>query len=188
MKKCFSRVIALIVAGLLLTSCNSLTQYSINEQDIDKSLGKAQQFQNQIGVAGLIDAHITLTELSTQIGRKELDYVTLSGIAKMGVTSLLGSQHAEMKLTMKARTLFNQQQGAIFLKNMQITDVQIYPEKMQPVLKTLIPYLNPSLKSHFNQQPIYVLHADRRRLEFLVKKFAKHLEVKPGELIIHFTD
>ena len=66
--------------------------------------------------------------------------------------------------------------------------MQVQPEKMQGVLKTLTPYLNESLKSYFNQKPAYVLSTDRSKAESLAKRFAKGLEVKPGELIIPFTD
>jgi hypothetical protein len=71
---------------------------------------------------------------------------------------------------------------------MELVDVQVQPEKMQGVLKTLTPYLNESLKSYFNQKPAYVLSTDRSKAESLAKRFAKGLEVKPGELIIPFTD
>ncbi|HBH68108.1 MAG TPA: hypothetical protein DDY50_07315, partial [Erwinia persicina] len=62
------------------------------------------------------------------------------------------------------------------------------PEKMEGVLKTLTPYLNESLKNYFNQKPAYVLSTDRSKAESLAKRFAKGLEVKPGELVIPFTD
>jgi hypothetical protein len=50
------------------------------------------------------------------------------------------------------------------------------------------PYLNQSLRSYFNQQPAYVLREDASTGEALAKKYAKGIEVKPGEIIIPFTN
>ncbi|MCU5775395.1 lipoprotein [Erwiniaceae bacterium BAC15a-03b] len=187
MKKVFPGLIALIFVGLL-AGCNQLTQYSISEQEVNEALQKHNNYEKQIGVAGLADAHIVLTDLSSKIGREEPNKVTLTGTAKVDITSLFGPQKADMVLTMKAQPVFDQQQGAIFLKDLQIVDAQVQPEKMQSVLKTLTPYLDQSLKSYFDQKPAYVLSADRSKAESLAKRFAKGLEVKPGELVIPFTD
>lgn len=51
-----------------------------------------------------------------------------------------------------------------------------------------MPYLNQSLRNYFNQQPAYVLREDSSEGEALAKKLAKGIEVKPGEIIIPFTD
>lgn len=56
------------------------------------------------------------------------------------------------------------------------------------MVQTLIPYLNQSLRSYFNQQPAYVLREDASTGEALAKKYAKGIEVKPGEIIIPFTN
>ena len=55
-------------------------------------------------------------------------------------------------------------------------------------MKALTPYLNQSLKSYFDQKPAYVLNPDNSKTEALAKKLAKGLEVKPGELVILFSD
>ncbi len=49
------------------------------------------------------------------------------------------------------------------------------------------PYLNQSLRSYFSQQPAYVLREDASTGEALAKKYAKGIEVKPGEIVIPFT-
>jgi len=71
---------------------------------------------------------------------------------------------------------------------MEIVDAQVQPEKMASIMKTLTPYLNESLKRYFNERPAYVLSADRSKGEALAKKLAKGIEVKPGQLVIPFTD
>ncbi|MFX2609325.1 MULTISPECIES: lipoprotein [Enterobacter] len=178
---------ALIVSGLL-AGCNQLTQYTVSEQEINQALEKHNNFAKDIGVPGLADAHIVLSNLASQIGREEPNKVTLSGDATLDMTSLFGNQKADIKLKLKALPVFNKEKGAIFLQEMEIVDAVVTPDKMKPVLQTLMPYLNQSLRNYFNQQPAYVLSEDKSKGEALAKKYAKGIEVKPGEIIIPFTD
>ncbi|MCA7012152.1 lipoprotein [Dickeya dadantii] len=187
MKK--SGLAALALLGTLLVSgCNQLAQYSLSEQEINQYLQQHNDYQKQLGVPGVVDAHITLTELTSQIGRAEPGKVTLSGNAKVDISSLLGKQQADMKLTLKAQPVFNKEEGAIYLKDMELVDYSVQPEKLQTVLQTLTPYLNQSLKSYFDQKPAYVLNPERSNKEALAKKLAKGIEVKPGQLVIMLTD
>ena len=170
---------ALIVSGLLV-GCNQLTQYTITEQEINQSLAKHNNFSKDIGLPGVADAHIVLTNLTSQIGREEPNKVTLTGDANLDMNSLFGSQ--------KAMPVFDKEKGAIFLKEMEVVDATVQPEKMQTVMQTLLPYLNQALRNYFNQQPAYVLREDGSQGEAMAKKLAKGIEVKPGEIVIPFTD
>ena len=178
---------ALIVSGLLV-GCNQLTQYTVSEQEINQALEKHNNFSKDIGVPGLADAHIVLSNLTSQIGREEPNKVTLAGDANLDMTSLFGNQKANIKLKLKALPVFNKEKGAIFLQEMEVVDADVTPDKMKPVMQTLMPYLNQSLRNYFNQQPAYVLSEDKSKGEALAKKYAKGIEVKPGEIIIPFTD
>ena len=178
---------ALIVSGLLV-GCNQLTQYTVSEQEINQALQKHNNFSKDIGVPGLADAHIVLTNLTSQIGREEPNKVTLAGDADLDMSSLFGNQKANIKLKLKALPVFNKEKGAIFLQEMEVVDAKVSPDKMAPVLQTLMPYLNQSLRNYFNQHPAYVLSEDKSKGEALAKKYAKGIEVKPGEIIIPFTD
>ena len=77
---------------------------------------------------------------------------------------------------------------AIFLQEMEVVDAKVAPEKLQSVIQALLPYLNQSLRSYFSQQPAYVLREDASTGEALAKKYAKGIEVKPGEIVIPFTN
>ena len=178
---------ALMLSGLL-AGCNQLTQYSVNEQEINQALEKHNNFSKDIGLPGIADAHVVLTNLTSQIGREEPNKVTLTGDANLDMSSLFGSQKATLKLKLKALPVFNKEKGAIFLQEMEVVDAQVEPQKMQSVLQTIVPYLNQSLRNYFNQQPAYVLSEDRSKGESLAKKYAKGIEVKPGEIVIPFTD
>lgn len=176
-EKVFFFAAALVVSGLLV-GCNQLTQYTISEQEINQALEKRNNFSKDIGLPGIADAHIVLTNLASQIGREEPNKVTLTGDAGLDMNSLFGSQKATMKLKLKALPVFDKEKGAIYLQEMEVVDATVTPEKMQSVLQTLLPYLNQSLRSYFNQRPAYVLREDSSKGEALAKKLAKGIEVK----------
>lgn len=92
---------ALIVSGLLV-GCNQLTQYTVSEQEINQALQKRNNFAKDIGVPGVADAHIVLSNLASQIGREEPNKVMLSGDASLDMNSLFGSQKANIKLKLKS--------------------------------------------------------------------------------------
>ncbi|MBJ3815502.1 lipoprotein [Shimwellia pseudoproteus] len=177
----------LMISGLLV-GCNQLTQYTVSEQEINQALAKQNNFSRDIGVPGLANAHITLRNLTSQIGRSEPDKITLTGNADLDMTSLFGNQKAQIALTMRAHPVFNKEQGAVYLQEMEVTNADVKPEKMQAVLQTITPYLNQALRNYFNQQPAYVLSDDRSKGEALAKKYAQGLEVKPGQIIIPFVN
>lgn len=180
--------VAILAATLALTACNKLTQYRISEQQINAYLAKHNQFEKQIGVPGLLDARITLSQLSSQIGRSEPNTITLSGHASVAISSLLGPQQSELQLTLRAKPVYLRDEGAIYLRDLTLVDYQVTPEKMATLMKALAPYLDQSLRSYFDQQPAYVLNPDNSKSEALARQLAKGLEVKPGELVIPLTD
>lgn len=102
----------------------------------------------------------------------------------MDISSLLGAQSADAVLTLKAQPVFDKTNSAIYLKEMELVDYQVTPEKMDTVFKTLTPYLNQALKNYFDQKPAYVLSDENSKTEALAKKLAKGIEVKPGQIAI----
>ncbi|SLM63219.1 Putative lipoprotein yceB precursor [Dickeya aquatica] len=178
----------LLFSILLLGGCGPLTQYSLSEQEINQYLQQHNDYQKTLGVQGVMDAKITLTHLSSQIGRTEPGKVTLSSDANVDLHSLLGSQQAALKLTLKAQPVFDKQNGAIYLKEMELVDYSVQPQALQTVLQTLIPYLRSSLTGYFDQKPAYVLSPEHSSKEALARKLAKGIDVKPGQLVIMLTD
>lgn len=179
---------AVMVVSGLVVGCNQLTQYTVSEQEINQALAKRNNFSKDIGLPGVADAHIVLTNLASAIGREEPNKVALTGDAKLDMTSLFGNQKANIRLKLKALPAFNKEKGAIYLQEMEVVDATVEPEKMQTILQTLIPYLNQSLRNYFNQQPAYLLSEDKSAGESMAKKYAKGIEVKPGLIIIPFIN
>lgn len=106
-------IAGIVAAGLVLAACNKLTQYTITEQDMNQYLQKYNNFQKQIGISGLVDADITVDQLNSQIGRTDPNKVTLTGHAKVNISSILGPQTSDLQITLQAQPVYNSEQGAI---------------------------------------------------------------------------
>ncbi len=183
-----SLVLPLMIAiSLLLAGCSKLTQYTVSEQEVNEYLQQHNEFERSLGVPGLVNANMALTQLKSDIGRAEAGKVRLMGNALVDISSLLGREKASMTLTLQAQPWYDADQGAIYLKNMKVIDYQIAPEHLQSAFAVFAPYLDNTLKSYFDNRPAYVLDADNNKNEAMAKRLAKGLEVRPGQIVIPFT-
>lgn len=173
---------------VLLTGCSSLTQYTVSEQAINGYLQKHNNYQQQFNVAGLVDANVQLADLQTEIGQTDPGKVGVSGTAKVNMGSILGAQSGALQLALRAKPVYDHENGAIYLKEMELADYKLQAGSMEFAMKALMPYLNESLKLYFNQHPVYVLGADNNQAEALARQLAKRLEVQPGQLVIPFIN
>lgn len=178
---------ALLLTSSLLAGCNGLTQYTLTEQQINQALQQRIHFSKNIGLTGFADASVNLGVLQSQIGREEPGKITLTGEVKVLLTSLFGDQQATLYLSLKTQPVFDKQQGAIYLHELQLTQSQAVPEKLNGALSTLSPFLNQALRNYFNENPVYVLDGKRSKAEAMAKKYAKGIEVKAGEIVIPFA-
>ncbi|CDH31754.1 lipoprotein [Xenorhabdus bovienii] len=178
---------ALVLVGLV-SGCDQFKDFSINEGLMNDYLLKKVHYQKKISIPGIANANITLGDLSSQIGRQNPEKIELSTQAKVQLATLLGTIQADMKLTIKAKPVFDAEKGAIFVKELEIVDYQTTPEKAAAPVKALIPYLNTSLSEFFDTHPVYVLNPEKSKAEAAASQFAKRLEIKPGKLVIGLTD
>lgn len=181
-------IVALLSLCGVIAGCDQLTEFSISEDTINNHLAKHTHYSKKIGIAGLADATIDLANLSTQIGRAEPNKITLMGVAKINLETLFGSTQAEVSLTITSLPYFDVNTGAIYLKQLEISDHKITPEKMASTISPILPIVNNSLKAYFEKNPVYLLQPEKSKAEALAKKIAKGLEVKPGKLVIPLVE
>ncbi|KLU15265.1 MULTISPECIES: lipoprotein [Xenorhabdus] len=177
----------LVLAGLI-SGCDQFKEVSINEGLLNDYLLKRVHYQKQISLPAATKANITLGELTSQIGRQDPEKIELSTLAKVQLVTLLGTVHADMKLTIRAKPLFDAKKGAIFIKELEIVDYQTTPEKVATPIKMLLPYLNVSLSEFFDAHPVYVLNPEKSKSEATALKLAKGLKIQPGKLVIDLDD
>lgn len=169
---------------LLLAGCDSFNHYSISEDAINQSLNNRQQIERNLGIAGLFQVTFTLEQLKSRISRDKLGFVTLNGKGKINLTTLLGKQALDFKLTVSAQPSFNKQQSAIFLQNFNLTEFKVTPNKLSPVMNKLDLLINRALSDYFAQHPAYTLSSKHGLKEAVIKPFVRDLDVQPGAIVI----
>ncbi|ELZ5939320.1 lipoprotein [Providencia sp. 21OH12SH02B-Prov] len=182
-------ILAAIIGCLtILTGCSQITEFSISENTLNQYLATKVKYNHKVGISGVADADIQLANLKSEIGRSEPGKVALTGDATVNLDTLLGKTEAKIALTLTARPYFDVKTGSIYLKELNISQYQVTPENMDTAIAAVIPYLNSSLETFFETQPVYVLNPDNGAAEATAKKLAKGLEIKPGKLIIPLVE
>ncbi len=112
----------LFAAALIVAACSLAVINSPNTPSPNKKL--TSRLRNIIIISkrypapfGVVDAHIVLTNLTSQIGREEPNKVTLTGDANLDMNSCSVARKATMKPKLKALPVFDKEKGAIFLKD-----------------------------------------------------------------------
>lgn len=190
MKKITLRLSVFLMA-LVLFGCAGLSEmaskYALSETMLNNYLKSHLGTTQKVNISGLADAKLGFSDLKASIGRDAPNRVTLSGNANLAIASLLGSQNADIKVTMSARPDFDSAKGAIYLKDLELTNYDLQSTLGSGNgMKVLLPYLNTALQYYFNNQPVYVLDPQNSPLESLVTKVASGVQVKEGQIVFSF--
>lgn len=154
---------ALLLLFGIIAGCDQLTKFSISENTINHYLAKHTNYSKKIGIASIADASIYLSNLSAQIGLTEPNKITLTGVSKINLASPLGSTQAEVFLVITSLPYFDVKAGAIYLKELEISDYKITPEKMTTTISPILPITNNSLKAYFEK--IQSIHYNRKKVK-----------------------
>lgn len=168
----------------LVVGCDQLKQFDVSENLINNYLSQKTQLQKHIGEDNVVSADIQLKDLAIQIGRTEPGKVSLSGTVDLKIESFLGNTQANVLLTLSGQPVYQAEQGAIYIKSMSIDSYKVTPEKMDALIIALKPYLDSSISTYFDNQPVYVLNPEKNSAEAAAFKLAKGIEVKPGKFVI----
>ena len=151
---------ALFVLTSLVTGCDQIRQFDVSEKVINDYLSQKSGLQKHIGE------------------------VSFSGSASLKIDSLFGKTGANVNLTLSGQPFYQAELGAIYIKSMKIDSYKVSPEKMEPVVMALKPYLDTTIATYFDNQPVYVLNPEKNSAEAAAFKLAKGIEVKPGKFVI----
>lgn len=167
--------------------CGCRPQITITEQQVNDALVKRGLYQKEVGLPGLLQAKITVTQLAALIGRDAANNVVLTGNAHIEFNSLFKNDEARVALTLRALPHFDKQAGAIYLYDLELVSAKVDPQRVQPTIDLLLPYFSQSLADYFKHKPAYVLSEDKSLAERLAKTFVQDLRVTEGKLVIPLT-
>lgn len=185
--KSFTKKIAVLFFVTFLAGCSQLadmaSQYALSESMLNNYIQRHLGETKTINTSGLANANISFDKLKADIGREDAEKVTLSGNAKFALSSLLGSQSADLSLKMKARPIYDSATGAVYLKDLEVSDYKLDSTLGSVGSSALLPYVNQAIQYYFNTQPVYTLSASNSALEAVVLKVGTNIEVKQGQLV-----
>ncbi|PJG57862.1 lipoprotein [Aeromonas cavernicola] len=176
--------LCLLSLTLLLGGC-SLTQYNVSESEINQYLKEQVAFEKQLGIPGIISSKIRLDEMQSRIGRSQADRIELDAAGDLQVSSPLGSQQMKIRFALRARPDYVADQGAIYLRDLELISVKTEPADIGAALTPLLPTFNQSFSLFLSQTPVYRLDS-RRKNEAMIKEKVEALKVEPGRLVIPF--
>lgn len=179
------KYLLLLPLSLLLAACSSLTQYNVSESEINQYLKDRVAFEKEIGIPGIMSSKIRLDDLTSRIGRSRADRVELDAAGDLQVASPLGSQQMKIRLSLSARPDYVAEQGAIYLRDLELISVRTEPADVGTALTPLLPTFNQSLSLFLSQTPVYRLDGSRKN-EARIKEKVEALKVEPGRLVIPF--
>lgn len=176
-----------IGVSFILVACQQTKQYTLSEQMVNHSLQQmTSKSSNNFPVAKLIDVDFAFEQLDAEIGRTNSEQdIVLSSHAKTVINSLHGTDQVNVSLRFKALPNFNQTEGSVYLKEVQLLSYTLDSHQQgQMQSKALIPYINQALLFYFEQNPIYVLDKGDQR-ESLARANTTSLAIAKGELIFN---
>lgn len=173
-----------LVLTSLVAGCDQLKQFDVSEQLINDYLSQKANLQKQIGGEGVVSADIKLSDINILIGRTEPGKVALSGKVNLKIDSFLGNTEANVNLSLSGQPVYQAEQGAIYIKSMKIDSYTVSPDKLDTLIIALKPYLDTTIATYFDNQPVYVLNPEKNSAEAAAFKLAKGIEVKPGKFVI----
>ncbi|QIQ20590.1 DUF1439 domain-containing protein [Zophobihabitans entericus] len=169
--------------SLLMVGCQNITQYALSEQLVNHYLqSAASQNVQKFSAANMLDIDLSFDKLNIDIGRNEANVVELSGTAKTLITSLIGSQNADLSLELKGLPNFDQQTGAVYLKNLELVSYKLNSSLGTINTSTFLPYLNQALQLYFNENPVYVLDKSNP-MERLALATSSKMSVEKGQFV-----
>lgn len=151
----------MFVLTSLVTGCDQLKQFDVSENLINDYISQKTNFQKHIGEDDVVSADIKLSNLTIQIGRTEPGKINLSGTADLKINSFFGKTSAKVDLILSGQPSYQADQGAIYIKSMTIDNYKVSPEKMDAVVVALKPYLDTTITTYFDNQPVYVLDPEK---------------------------
>lgn len=177
-KKIFAALIA-VIAMVNVQAFQFTVPYAVNEADINHYVLKKAKPQ-AFGVPEFFTVEYQIDDVASKIGEPE---------GKIQLTAkILGTLHVfqdevqgDLSFTFHATPYYDAEKGAIFLKDFEISDSSITPEKYMHQFKAIMPLFNDSLAELLQHKPIYVLNTEKTS-QSLIKKFAKAIIVEKGQL------
>ncbi|UJF17684.1 DUF1439 domain-containing protein [Vibrio sp. SS-MA-C1-2] len=173
--------VVLVTLVLFLSGC---ANYSVSESEVQQYLSQKVKLDHSVGVPGLMSANAKIKELEVGIGRIDKDRVNVIADIHANV-QLLGqsSKETDINIGFDAIPFYNQDEGAIYLKQLELNSFSVTPEKYRSTAKEITEPVISMLRLYLSEKPIYKLN-DKKTTESLIKDAQPQLKIENNSLVI----
>ena len=151
------RAFIVLLSCLLLSACAS---YNVTEGQLQSYVNKHATFEKSVGIKGLAYAQIKLNTMKVGIGRVASNRINLNAKTQ-AILSLLNQpeQTVFLDMSFSAIPVYNQKEGAIYLKELELNKMTVTPNALEPLVKEpLMAPLISLLGERLAEHPIYRLN------------------------------
>lgn len=175
------KILYALCVSFLLSSCAS---YSVTEQEVQDYLDDRSGFERTVGIKGLAHANIKFENVKVGIGRVANDRVNLDADSQ-ALISIQGqsSQQLQIKVSFSAVPYYDKEEGAIFLNDLNVEDIDIQPNELNLPSKQLLSPIIEMVGQYLLTRPVYRL-SDEDFKQSMLKTARPELLIKNHELVI----
>lgn len=164
---------------LLLTACASVSQYSITEGEMEKSLYSLLEQEMPRLTQGLVETQID--KLNLQIGPDNRDIVRLNLKGETAINALIARFPAQLDLIIEGRPVYDRKQNAIFLRDLNLVQSKVDAYGYKGDVAMASSGMMQIVRSVLENQPVYRL--DDSRFGWL-KNAPVGLTIAPGRFVL----
>lgn len=175
----------MLLAPLLLTACAGLSQYSVSESEIEKSLYTLLEQKAPQLSQGLVQTRVDNLKLA--IGPDNRKVVRLDLQGETAINALVARFPARLDLVIEGRPVYDRQQNAIFLRDLNLLQSKVNAFGYQGDMAAASAGMMQLVRAVLENQPVYRL--DDSRYGWLTKAPIA-MDIMPGQLVFspRFSD
>ncbi|WP_375055636.1 DUF1439 domain-containing protein [Zobellella sp. DQSA1] len=175
----------IVLFSLLLTACAGVSQYSVAESEIERSLYTLLEEQAPRFTQGLVQTRID--NLNLQIGPDNRQVVRLNLKGETAINALVARIPAQLDLAIEGRPVYDRQQNAIFIRDLNLLQSKVDAFGYQGDMAAASAGMMQLVRAVLENQPVYRL--DDSRYGWL-KTVPVAMDIVPGRLVFspRFSD
>lgn len=175
----------LLLTTLLLSACAGLSQYSVSEQEIEKSLFTLLEQKAPQLSQGLVQTRVDNLRLA--IGPDNRQVVRLDLQGETAINALVARFPARLDLVIEGRPVYDRQQNAIYLRDLNLLQSKVDAFGYQGDMAAASSGMMQLVRAVLENQPVYRL--DDSRYGWLAKAPIA-MDIMPGRLVFspRFSD
>lgn len=174
-----------VLFSLLLSACAGISQYSVAESEIERSLYTLLEEQAPRFTQGLVQTRVD--NLDLQIGPDSRQVVRLNLKGETAINALVARIPAQLDLAIEGRPVYDRQQNAIFIRDLNLLQSKVDAFGYRGDMAAASAGMMQLVRAVLENQPVYRL--DDSRYGWL-KTVPVAMDIQPGRLVFspRFSD